>query len=420
MASSGSGEYGGFIARFFAFFCDQLIASALLYLVLALMLQIGFFSVGAFVLLAVAVGPVYFAAMQSSSGQATIGKSLLGLKVATVGGDRASFLRNLGREFAKIISAIPLMIGYLMAAFTGRKQALHDMVASTVVLDAGPAKPLKGALVVVVAFIANGAIFGFMLQDPLSKMMQETMGGVMAEMQTGQDGLPTGTVTRPRSAPPVAPKVVATSAPVPQSASATPAAPKAAPEAPKAASTPAPQAAPMAVAAVQSRKPAAVAVQRAAPAAQAAAPEAAEPPAEKPAALPADMPARVTSASAPAPSSAPASSSSANVPPPVERPGAPGPKYNDVMTAVLYRDTAGISELLAFGKWVDKADSRGVTPLMIAVRNGDAASAEVLLQAGADPHRNAAGGESAAKIAVARRDAAMTALLERYSTSKRP
>jgi hypothetical protein len=145
---------------------------------------------------------------------------------------------------------------------------------------------------------------------------------------------------------------------------------------------------------------------------QAPRPAAAEP-AETLAALPADMPARV--GSAPAAASAPASSPSADVPPPAARPGVPGPKYNDLMTAVLNRDVSGVNEMLAFGKWVDKPDSFGVTPLMIAVRNGDAEIAEALLKAGADPSRNAVGGESPAKIAVARRNAAMTALLERYT-----
>jgi uncharacterized RDD family membrane protein YckC/outer membrane biosynthesis protein TonB len=419
MANPGSEEYGGFLARVFAFICDQLIASALYYLIVALMFQVGFVSPVVMVLLAFVVSPVYFAAMQSSAGQATIGKSLLGLKVATVGGERASFARNLGREFGKIVSGIPLGIGFLMPLFTGRKQALHDLIASTVVLDAGPARVLKGAGVTALAFVANGAIIVFMIGDAYNKMMAQLTGGMMAEMQGGPGGLPPGmTPMPPRSAPKVvvvtpAPKVVTT--PAPQAVAA---APKPAPEAPKAA------AAPMTVAvAAQSPKPAPAMTPRAAPAPKpAAAPQPAEtPPAETQAPLPANMPARVASTpAAPASSTpaAPASPAAAVPPPPAERPGVPGPKYNDLMTAVLYRDVEGVNELLAFGKWVDKGDSHGVTPLMMAVRNGDAASAEALLKAGADPNRNAVGGESAMKIAVVRRDAAMTALLERYAKPK--
>jgi len=84
-----------------------------------------------------------------------------------------------------------------------------------------------------------------------------------------------------------------------------------------------------------------------------------------------------------------------------------GPKYNDLMTAVLYGDTAGVSELLAFGKWPDKPDTRGVTPLMAAAMLGDLQNAEALLKAGAEPGR-------ALSVARDRGDGAMMTLLEKY------
>ena len=49
-------------------------------------------------------------------------------------GKRISFLRALGRNLGKIISAVILLIGYVMAAFTERKQALHDKLADTLVV----------------------------------------------------------------------------------------------------------------------------------------------------------------------------------------------------------------------------------------------------------------------------------------------
>ena len=70
-------------------------------------------------------------------------------------------------------------------------------------------------------------------------------------------------------------------------------------------------------------------------------------------------------------------------------------------------DPAGVQELLAFGKWPDKADARGVTPLMMAAMRGDRDSAELLLKAGADPDRPLSWSRG-------RGDAAMTVLLERY------
>ena len=76
---------------------------------------------------------IYEAAMESSSKQATLGKMALGLKVTDLEGRRISFWRATGRHFAKIISGMPLLIGYIMAGFIARKQALHDMIAGTLV-----------------------------------------------------------------------------------------------------------------------------------------------------------------------------------------------------------------------------------------------------------------------------------------------
>ncbi len=78
---------------------------------------------------------LYFAGMESSARQATIGKSVMSLRVANVEGQPISFGHATGRFFAKIVSGmVPLAIGYIMAAFTARKQALHDLIAGTLVL----------------------------------------------------------------------------------------------------------------------------------------------------------------------------------------------------------------------------------------------------------------------------------------------
>jgi len=76
---------------------------------------------------------IYEAAMESSSKQATLGKMALGLKVTDLEGRRISFARATGRHFSKIVSGCILLIGYIMAGFTQRKQALHDMIAGTLV-----------------------------------------------------------------------------------------------------------------------------------------------------------------------------------------------------------------------------------------------------------------------------------------------
>jgi uncharacterized RDD family membrane protein YckC len=78
---------------------------------------------------------LYFAGMEGSSRQATFGKSLMSLRVTNDQGQPISFGHASGRFFAKLVSGmIPFAIGYLMAAFTARKQALHDLMAGTLVL----------------------------------------------------------------------------------------------------------------------------------------------------------------------------------------------------------------------------------------------------------------------------------------------
>ena len=73
--------------------------------------------------------------MEASSKKATLGKMALGLIVTDVNGVRLSFGRASGRYFGKILSGLILNIGFIMAAFTEKKQALHDILAGTLVLE---------------------------------------------------------------------------------------------------------------------------------------------------------------------------------------------------------------------------------------------------------------------------------------------
>jgi len=78
---------------------------------------------------------LYYAYLESGEKQATWGKQALGLYVTDVAGQRISFGRASGRFFAKIVTGmIPLGLGYIMAGFTEKQQALHDMIASCLVL----------------------------------------------------------------------------------------------------------------------------------------------------------------------------------------------------------------------------------------------------------------------------------------------
>jgi len=77
---------------------------------------------------------IYYGFLESSTWQATIGKKLLGLRVTDLAGNRISFGRASGRFFGMILSGFILGIGFLMAGFTEKKQALHDMIAGCLVI----------------------------------------------------------------------------------------------------------------------------------------------------------------------------------------------------------------------------------------------------------------------------------------------
>lgn len=77
---------------------------------------------------------LYFTFMESSKFQATIGKLALGLIVTDENGAPLDFVKALIRNVSKIISSMILLIGYIMAGFTEKKQALHDIIAKTLVV----------------------------------------------------------------------------------------------------------------------------------------------------------------------------------------------------------------------------------------------------------------------------------------------
>ncbi|HZP17031.1 MAG TPA: RDD family protein [Terriglobales bacterium] len=142
-------RYGGFWVRFVAFVIDALVVGIVVWPISAMIaLSIGLAGgavdmpmigvhlvrgIAGFTLSACA-NWIYEAALESSSKQATLGKMALGLKVTDLEGNRISFARATGRHFAKILSGMILLIGYIMAGFTERKQALHDMIAATLVV----------------------------------------------------------------------------------------------------------------------------------------------------------------------------------------------------------------------------------------------------------------------------------------------
>ena len=151
--------YAGFWRRAAAACVDSLIL-----IVPAIIIEIG---AGKAVMLGflinVAVGCAYYAAFHSSARQATPGKMAFGIKVTDRAGARIGLGRGIGRYFATWLSGFILGIGFLMAAFTQRKQALHDMVAGTVVVNGkadpeevvsgGGTMPLTGGVIAIIAVL---------------------------------------------------------------------------------------------------------------------------------------------------------------------------------------------------------------------------------------------------------------------------
>jgi uncharacterized RDD family membrane protein YckC len=350
-------------------------------------------------------GAFYWPLMHASRRQATFGKALVGLKVSRFDGRRISIVRSLWREIAKMFSAAVAMLGYILAAFTPRKQALHDLMSATYVVREGPSRVIP-ALAVAVAGFALPMVVGPMI-------VGAAVVSAMTDMAQGLVSETTPMKQAARPAPKAAPKPAA--APAPAAPAVVAKAPDPVPPAP----APAASALASAAAAVATSAPAPVAapapIQAAAPVEVATAkpviqaeskPVAPKVKAKVTAAMPRPQLAAAKRKTDPSGLKTVARST---------RPAAQGDdlkrvtglRHNDLMTAVLDGDMESLDELLRLGKWADKPDSRGVTPLMMATERGDLRMAEALLRAGAD-------GRTANQLAQKRGDGEMMVLLARY------
>ena len=142
-------SYAGFWLRVLAWLIDALISCAISFplgLILGLIMAASGSDLDSGDLLlvrlstnglSIVAGWLYYSLCESSSWQGTVGKKVLGLRVTDLDGQRISFGRATGRHFAKLLSGLILGIGFIMVAFTERKQGLHDMVASTLVVKGG-------------------------------------------------------------------------------------------------------------------------------------------------------------------------------------------------------------------------------------------------------------------------------------------
>ncbi|MGJ9459641.1 RDD family protein [Oceanobacillus sp. CF4.6] len=119
-----SQQFVGFWRRTFAYIVDSILLSLFFYI----------FSMEGF-WPTFLIGAIYYTTLTSSSIQGTIGKVLIGAKVTDKHGNQISFGHSVGRFFAYFLSGIILFLGFIMVAFNGKKQGLHDLICQTYVIN---------------------------------------------------------------------------------------------------------------------------------------------------------------------------------------------------------------------------------------------------------------------------------------------
>ena len=159
-ASNLPAPYAGFWRRVAAWILDYVVIIVIM-MVLGAVLSVAGKpqQIAPLVLLMYGLLPwLYFAISESSSAQGTLGKSAAGIRVTDFRGERLSFGRATGRYFGKILSGFTMSIGFAMAGFTEKRQALHDKIADTLVvrkeftpaeIAAAPAAPKASGLAIV-------------------------------------------------------------------------------------------------------------------------------------------------------------------------------------------------------------------------------------------------------------------------------
>jgi uncharacterized RDD family membrane protein YckC len=139
--SEGEAAYAGFWIRFGAFLIDFIllgIVGGIIGFVIGMATggtggETGF-AEGISAFIGFVIGVAYFVIMESSERQATLGKLAVGVKVTDMNGARISAGVAAIRYFSKMLSSIILLIGFIMVAFTPKKQGLHDIIAKTLVV----------------------------------------------------------------------------------------------------------------------------------------------------------------------------------------------------------------------------------------------------------------------------------------------
>jgi uncharacterized RDD family membrane protein YckC len=104
----------------------------------------GFWRFAAALIDGIIVGVAYYGWLEGSASGQTVGKRGMGIRVYDLRGrGPIGFGRGVGRYFARILSALPLFLGYFWMLWDGESQTWHDKLVGTVVVPVG-AYPLSG------------------------------------------------------------------------------------------------------------------------------------------------------------------------------------------------------------------------------------------------------------------------------------
>jgi uncharacterized RDD family membrane protein YckC len=76
------------------------------------------------------VPAAYVVLMHGTAGR-TLGKMLVGVRVVGAAGEPIGYPRALARYLAWFLSALPLLLGFALAAARPDRRALHDLIAGT-------------------------------------------------------------------------------------------------------------------------------------------------------------------------------------------------------------------------------------------------------------------------------------------------
>lgn len=130
-------RYAGFWIRLLAYILDAIVLGIITFPLVRVLSTMGIGDSSSNIL-SIAISWMYFAVFESSDWMASPGKKVLGLIVTDEQGMKISIGRATRRYLAKIVSALILGIGFIMVAFTARKQGLHDKLFHTLVLRTKP------------------------------------------------------------------------------------------------------------------------------------------------------------------------------------------------------------------------------------------------------------------------------------------